>query len=139
MTKYRLDRRFTLPAIGIHLIAAGLVAALAFWVWAPLGVLTVLLLLNALRVFAFPPAVVRADPSGVRLGGLMTMKPVRVVWTEVEDVTVDRTRLVFDRGDAGTTAFPLAYVGPRAEELVREVYDRLNTANGYTRYEDPSS
>ncbi|AWB90820.1 hypothetical protein [Aeromicrobium chenweiae] len=139
MTKYRLDRRFTLPAIGVHLIAAGIVAALAFLVWAWLGVLAVLLLLNAVRVFAFPPVVARLDPLGVRLGGLMTMKPVRVVWTQVEDVSVDHARLRFDQGAEGAVTFPLAYAGKRAEELVREVYDRLNTANGYSRYEAPSS
>ena len=139
VTKYRLDRRFALPAIGIHLIAAGIVSALAFVVWGPLGVLAGLLLLNAVRVFAFPPVVVRADPSGVRLGGPMTVKPVRVVWTDVEDVSVDRAHLFFDRGSDGTLAFPLAYVGKRSDELVREVYERLNTANGYQRYESPST
>ena len=34
-------------------------------------------------------------------------------------------------------SFPLAYVGVRRDELVRDIYDRLNTANGYTRF-DPS-
>ena len=138
MTSYRLDRRFVLPAIGVHLIVAGVLAALAFFVWGWVGVLAVLVLLNAVRVYAFPPLVARTDPDGTRLGGLMTVRPVRVEWKQVEDVSVDGGRMLVDRGDDGTIAFPLAYVGARGTELLRDVYDRLNTANGYRRYEPPA-
>lgn len=138
MTAYRLDRRFVLPAIGVHIIAAGIAAALAYLVWWPFGVLAALLLLNALRVWAFPPGVARADELGIRLGGPMTVKHVRLVWTDVESVSVDGPRLFIDRGDDGTLVFPLAYVGDRAEEFVRDVHTRLNKANGYQRF-DPDA
>ncbi|NRQ49110.1 hypothetical protein [Aeromicrobium stalagmiti] len=138
MTNYRLDRRFTLPAIGVHLIAAGVVAALAFLAWAPLGILAGLLLLNALRTYAFPPVVARTDQGGVRLGGRMTVKPVQIAWSQIDDVSVDRAHVFFDREDADTLAFPLAYVGRAAEPFVREVHERLNEANGYRRYEPPT-
>ena len=46
MTGYRLDRRFVLPAIGLQMIVAGIAALLAFIVWWPFGLLSVLLLLN---------------------------------------------------------------------------------------------
>ena len=138
LTNYRLDRRFVLPAVGLHLIAAALVAVLAFLAWAPLGVLLVPIALNALRLLAWPPVVVRTDPGGVRLGGPLTVKHVRIAWSEVEDVSVDRSRLYVTRGETGTVAFPLAYVGQRAPDLAREVYDRLNQASGYTRF-DPDA
>lgn len=138
LTNYRLDRRFVLPVIGLHLIAAALVAVLAFLVWAPIGVLLALLILNLLRILAWPPVVARADPGGLRLGGPLTVKPVRIAWSDVEDVSVDSVRLYVTRSDPSTVAFPLAYVGQRAPDLVREVYDRLNEANGYRRF-DPEA
>lgn len=136
-TKYRLDRRFVLPAVGLHVVAAGVLAALAFVLWPPLGILTGLLLLNALRVLALPPHVALIAAEGVSVGGPMTVKRVQIAWSEIEDVSVENSRLFFDRGDSRVLVFPLAYVGTRAGELAAEVRERLNTAHGYTRY-DPS-
>ncbi|MGA8986788.1 hypothetical protein [Aeromicrobium sp.] len=141
MKTYRLDRRFVLPAVGISLIVAGLAAALAFvlssvgplaWIF---GGLTVLALLVGLRTIAFPPAVVRLDATGLRIGGQLTVRPVRVPWLEIQDVTVESMRLLIDRGDGQVLAFPLAYVGSLAGEMLREIYDGLNTANGYRRFD----
>ncbi|MBC7632198.1 hypothetical protein [Aeromicrobium sp.] len=140
---YRLDRRFVLRAIGLNLIVAGVSAALAFllsfvgalaWVF---GVLAVMAVLNALRVLGMPPVVARTDANEVRVGGFLTVRPVHVAWSSVEDATTDGGRLFFDRVDGEVLAFPLAYVGGRADELVVDVYHRLNTANGYQRF-DPS-
>lgn len=137
LTKYRLDRRFVLPVVGLHVLVAGVFAALAFVLWPPFGILAVLLLINALRVFALPPYVALTDAAGVSLGGPMTVKRVRIEWSEVEDVSVEKSRLFFDRGDSRVLVFPLAYVGARAGELAGDVRERLNAANGYRRY-DPS-
>ncbi|AXT86364.1 hypothetical protein C6I20_15060 [Aeromicrobium sp. A1-2] len=143
MKTYRLDRRFALPAVGISLIIAGLAAALAFvlssvaalaWIF---GVGAVLALLNGLRTIAFPPTVVRLDPASLRVGGQLTVRPVDIPWLDIEDVTVEGTRLLIDRGDGQVLVFPLAYVGARSGELLREIYDGLNSANGYRRF-DPS-
>lgn len=140
LTNYRLDRRFVLLAVGINVMFAGVAAALAFflssvaalaWVF---GILSVAALLNALRVYAFPPVVARTDPGGLRVGGPLTVKPIRVPWLEVEDVTTGEGRLFVDRGNDEVIAFPLAYVGGRATELLRDLYERLNTANGYRRF-----
>ena len=140
LTNYRLDRRFVLLAVGINVMFAGVAAALAFflssvaalaWVF---GILSVAALLNALRVYAFPPVVARTDPGGLRVGGPLTVKPIRVPWLEVEDVTTGDGRLFVDRGNDEVIAFPLAYVGGRATELLRDLYERLNTANGYRRF-----
>ena len=140
LTNYRLDRRFVLPTVGINVILAGVAAALAFflssvtalaWVF---GLLAIAALFNAARVYAFPPVVARTDPGGLRVGGTLTVRRVHVPWLGVEDVTTDGGRLFVDRGDGEVVAFPLAYVGGRANELLRDIYDRLNTANGYRRF-----
>ncbi len=133
-TSYRLDRRFVMPAIGLHVIGAGVASALAYLLWPPIGVLAVLLLLNVARVMVWPPQVAYTDDEVVRLGGPMTVKAVQLPWTEVEGVGVDEQRLYLDRGDDRTLVFPFAYVGKRSDELLRDVYDRLNASNGYTRF-----
>lgn len=138
MTIYRLARRAVMPLIGLHLIGAGLATILAFLVWSPLGVLVALALLNALRLAAVPPRVARTAVDDVRLGGPLTAKPVRIEWADVEDVSVERGSLCFERGDGSSLRFPLAYVGNRADALVRDVYERLNAAHGYHRF-DPSA
>jgi hypothetical protein len=141
LMNYRLDRRFVLPAVGLSLIVAGVAVALAFvlssvaalaWV---LGLLAVGALLNALRVFAVPPVVVRTAPTELRIGGPLTVRPVHISWLDVEDVSTDGGRLLVDRGRGEVLAFPLAYVGGRADELLRDVYDQLNTAHGYRRFD----
>jgi hypothetical protein len=134
---YRLDRLAVLPLIGLHVIGAGIATLLAFFVWGPLGVLVVLLLLHAARLAFLPPSVVRTDPEGVRLGGQFSVKPVRLAWSDVEDVSVDRRTLQFDRADGGSVSFPLVYVGAQRDALAKDVYERLNAVNGYRRF-DPS-
>ncbi len=140
LTNYRLDRRFVLLAVGTNVMVAGVSAALALflssvaalaWIF---GLLAVAAVANAVRVFAFPPVVARTDPGGLRLGGPLTVKPIHVPWLDIEDVTIDSARLFVDRGGDAVVAFPLAYVGSRATELLRDIYDRLNTANGYRRF-----
>ena len=140
LTNYRLDRRFVLLAVGINVMFAGVAAALAFFLssvaalaWF-FGILAIAALLNAVRVYAVPPVVVRTDPGGLRVGGPLTVKPIRVPWLDVEDVTTGDGRVFVDRGNGEVIAFPLAYVGGRATELLRDLYDRLNTANGYRRF-----
>jgi hypothetical protein len=137
-TTYRLDRRFVLASVGLMMIGAGVTAMLAFWLWGPLGVLTALLLLNALRLGVRPSVVARTDAEGVRLGGPRTKQPVSIAWSEVEDVSIEGSQLLFDLGGERSVVFSLAYLGGRANEFVRDVYERLNTANGYSRF-DPTA
>ena len=137
-TTYRLDRRYVLTSVGVQLIGAGLAAMLAFLLWDWIGLLAVVLLLNAVRVLVLPPKVVRADAEGVRLGGPVSARPVHVRWADVEDVSIGRGQLVFSRTDGGTVVFSLMHLGARGNDFVRDVYDRLNTANGYSRF-DPDA
>jgi hypothetical protein len=138
VTTYRLDRRFVLGSVGVQVIGAGLAAMLAFFVWEWIGLLAVALLLNAVRLALLPPVVVRADPEGVRLGGPLTGKPVRLAWSDVDDVSLEGGQLVFTRSDEGSVVFSLVHLGSRGNDFVRDVYDRLNAANGYTRF-DPDA
>jgi len=142
---YRLDRRFVLRALGLNMVLAG-VAACAAFVFAAVDlpaastgatIVAALLAGNAIAMVLLPPVVVRSGSAGIRIGGRLTVRPVTVPWTDVEGVSMDAERLYLDRGDDRVLAFPLAYVGGRRATLVREVYDRLNTANGYQRF-DPS-
>lgn len=138
LTTYRLDRRFVLTSVGVQLVGAGVTAMLAFLLWAWLGILTVVLLLNAIRVLAIPPTVARTNDEGARLGGPTSARPVHLAWSDVDNVGIDRSSLVFDRSDGSSVVFALAYLGSRAQEFVRDVYDRLNRANGYRRFDpDP--
>lgn len=137
-TIYRLDRRFVLTSVGVQVFGAGVAAMLAFLVWSPLGVIALLLVLNAVRVVALPPIVARTGIEGARLGGPVSAKPVDLSWAGVDDVSLDRRRLVFERTDGGSVVFSLAYLGARADDFVRDVYERLNTANGYRRF-DPTA
>jgi len=143
LTTYRLDRRLVLPAIGLRVMLAGLAAALAFFLssvgplgWV-LGVVAAVAVLDALRLSVLPPVALRTDQDGLRVGRQLTAGSIEIAWSEVQDVSVDAGRLLVDAGTKGTLPLPLGHVGPRAAELTRDVYDRLNTANGYRRF-DPS-
>ncbi|MDR7085445.1 hypothetical protein J2X11_000284 [Aeromicrobium panaciterrae] len=135
---YRLDRRFVLRSLGINVMTLGTVTVGAFllpgiWAWVFAG-LAVLLLTNAVSMAVWPPVVVRTTDDDVRVGGRLTVRRITTPWSEVEGVDHADGRLYFTRGDETILSFPIAYVGPRGEELVRDIYDRLNTANGYTRF-----
>lgn len=120
------------------MIGAGIAALLAFWVWGPLGVLTVLLLLNAARLLVWPPKVARTDPDGAFLGGPISARPVHVKWADVDEVSMDRGSLTFGRGESSSVVFSILHLGGQADAFVRDVYERLNSANGYSRF-DPTA
>lgn len=136
---YRLDRRFVLRPLGINVMTLGTFTVGAFllpgpWSWV-FASLALLLLANAASLGLLPPVVVRTSGEDVRVGGRLTVRRITMPWSEVEGVEHADDRIFFTRGDEKILSFPLAYVGSRREELVRDIYDRLNTANGYQRFE----
>ena len=136
---YRLDRRFVLRPLGINVMTMGTFTVGSFllpspWSWV-CAALALLLLINAASLWLRPPVVVRTSAEGVQVGGRLTVRRIAMAWSEVEGVEHADDRLYFTRGDEQILSFPLAYVGPHRDELVRDIYDRLNTANGYTRFE----
>lgn len=136
---YRLDRRFVLQAIGVNLLVAGLALWLALaagsWWIALIGLAVAVVMFVRAGVLWFrPPVVALTEPETVVLGGPLTVKRVEIGWTDVEGVSFDDQRVYLDRGEK-VLAFPLAYAGSRGPELLRDIYDRLNTAYGYERFE----
>ena len=134
MTTYRLDRAPALAAAGGAVVVAALAAFAGFLLsWAWLGAVAVLALVVAGFVVWRPPVVVRLDEHGIRT------RRDRERWTDVEDATVTSGELRLTLGPSGddqrVLRVPLNSVGGRAAELVRETYDRLNTAHGYRRFQ----
>jgi hypothetical protein len=128
---YRLDRRFVLQAIGVNLLVAGLALWLALaagsWWIALIGLAVAVVMFVRAGVLWFrPPVVALTEPDTVVLGGPLTVKRVEIGWTD--------HRVYLDRGEK-VLAFPLAYAGSRGPELLRDIYDRLNAAYGYERFE----
>lgn len=126
---------FIVAAVGVvvaFLTASG--SGLALGVTIIAGGIAVVALLIAAIVNLRPPVVLTLDSAGYRARG----RHGEGTWKGVESVEVDDGLLRFTDGAGATTAFPLNLVdrGRRAD-LVREVYDRLNTAHGYRRF-DPS-
>ena len=148
-TTYRLARPYALRAFGYHLIVAAVTAFVGVlavgagsgWVrvvgWVLLAV-TLLAVLDGLRVLLRPPVVARLDDRGLR-AGRGAQEQLRVVWSDVETVEyaddggVRRLQLTLREG--GKPFLALSAVGSRGDELIREVHARMNTANGYRTLE----
>lgn len=136
---YRLGRGPALVATGVLTIVTGVLVFAAFLVADDatprvvgaivLGVLAAMAVLLAARFALRPPSVVRLDATGFTVA-----RPrVRAAWKQVDDVAVDSGYLVLT--GEGTARVELRLLDPDARQLlVREVYDRLNTAHGYTRF-----
>lgn len=147
-TTYRLDRRFALQTFGWRMVFAGVFALLAFVcafaldgfllafgvVFAAMGLIMVV---GAVWTMMAPPVIASLTAQGFRLGRHTATLVRRADWTEVENVGTEQgpagTLLVFtvDSGQKGVV--PLILLPRRAEELQREVHERLNTAHGYRR------
>lgn len=133
MTTYRLDRAPVLLVVGGVVVAAAATGFLAFVLPSTVAALVTLVLLLGAAVFAFrPPVVARLDEHGIRT------RRARERWVDVEDVTLRDGALLLALGEEGdeqrALRIPLSSVGSRSQELVREVYDRMNTAHGYRRF-----
>ncbi len=138
---YRLERRFVLRPLGLNVMTIGTFTVGAFVLPTALSLacaaLVALLVINAGSLVLRPPVVIRTSDEQVRVGGRLTVRRIATPWTDVEGVDLSDDRLFFTHGDETILSFPLAYVGSRRAELIRDIYDRLNAANGYRRF-DPS-
>ncbi|WP_286930886.1 MULTISPECIES: hypothetical protein [Aeromicrobium] len=142
MTRYRLDRSHLMVLAGVCFIVAAVGVLVAFLTGTGsdlrvtvtiLGaVVAVVALLVAAVMNLRPPTVVTLDPAGFVARG----RHGDVTWKQVESVGVSDGMLRFTDGTGAVTAFPLSLVDrTRHAELIREVYDRLNQANGYRRFD----
>ncbi|MCK5890400.1 MAG: hypothetical protein P1U38_09450 [Aeromicrobium sp.] len=137
---YRLGRGPALVATGVLTIATGVLVFAAFLMAddatprligaVVLGVLAAASVLLAARFALRPPSVIRLDATGFTVA-----RPrVRAAWKQVDDVALDSAGFLVLTGE-GTARVELRLLDPDARQvLVREVYDRLNTAHGYTRF-----
>jgi len=145
MTTYRLDRSVALVTVGVSLVVAAVAVFVAFllapvdgaerWIGYAAIVVAVLALLMALRFALRPPVLLRLDDDGYRsrtrsAGGIFTGR-----WLDVEDVTVSDDVLRLALTDGGEQRLPLEFVRRDRMRLLKDVHDRLNTANGYRRFE----
>ena len=131
--------------VGICLVVAAVTTFLAFvlmplesavrYVGYAAGVVAAFAIVLASRHAFRPPVVLRLDDeeyySRTRTtGGLFSGR-----WLDVEDVTVADDALVFSLVGGGEQRMSLRYVGRDRMRLLRDVNERLNTANGYRRFE----
>jgi hypothetical protein len=144
VTRYRLDRAHLMVLAGVCFIVAAVSVVVAFLIAGggalatgatiiAAGIAVVALLVAAIANLR-PPVVLTLDAAGYRARG----RHGDGAWKQVESVEVVEGLLRFTDGSGAVTAFPLRLVDrTRRADLIREVYDRLNTANGYRRF-DPT-
>ena len=145
MTTYRLERSIALVTVGVSMVVAAAAVFVAFllapldgavrWIGYAAIVVTVISLVTALRFGVRPPVLLRLDDDGYHsrtrsAGGSFTGR-----WLDVEDVTVADDVLRLTLTDGGEQRLPLEFVRRDRMRLLRDVHDRLNTANGYRRFE----
>lgn len=138
-SKYRLGRAHRLMVVGAAFVVAAVAVMVAFAVRSSgvgfgiaLGIAAVVAL-AAIALLLIGPVVVIVDADGfrarIRSGG-----PRTIAWADVEEVDTADGLLVLTNTAGDDVRFPLAMVEPaQRTPLLREVHDRLNTANGYRR------
>lgn len=144
-TTYRLDRSVALVTVGVSLVVAAVAVFAAFllaplesgarWIGYAAIVVTVLALVVALKFAVRPPVLVRLDADGYRsrtrsAGGIFTGR-----WLDVEDVTVTDDVLQLTLLNGSVQRLPLGFLGRDRMRLLRDIHERLNTANGYRRFD----
>ena len=137
---YRLARGPALLACGGLTVATGVLVFAAFlasgdatWrrvVTVVCAVLAVVCLTQVLRFALRPPVVAQLGEEGFTIG-----RPRRRgSWKAVDDVVVADGVLRLE-GDGARAELALELLDPAVRATVlREVYDRLNTAHGYRRF-----
>ena len=144
-SRYRLDRAHAMLSIGAYVLVAGFAVLIAFWTvqfdrWGAIvaatgGVLAVLALVLAGRLALRPPVVLMLDGAGYRGRVRAQRHAVDGRWKDVRDVKVSPRDLRFTTVTNEEQVFPLETIDARERRvLLRDVYDRLNTAHGYTRF-----
>lgn len=144
VTRYRLDRAHLMVLAGVCLIVAAVAVVIAFLTSGkggfagPVSIIAWIIVAVALLVAAAanlrPPVALTLDETGFHARG----RHGDGTWKSVESVDVDQRMLRFTNGEGEVTAYPLNLVDrSQRTALIRDVYDRLNTANGYRRF-DPA-
>ncbi|WP_293781297.1 hypothetical protein [uncultured Aeromicrobium sp.] len=132
-------------SIGLYLLVAAGAVLVAFWTaqfetWGRAvaivgGVVAVLALVLAARLALRPPIVLTLDDHGYR-GRVRAAKQLfEGRWKDVRDVQLTSRELRITTVTNEEQVFPLQIIDARERiAMIREVYDRLNAAHGYTRF-----
>ncbi|TSD64429.1 hypothetical protein [Aeromicrobium piscarium] len=142
---YRLDRAHAMLSIGAYVLVAGVAVLVAFWTvqfdpWGAIvaatgAVVAVLALVLAARLALRPPVVLMLDGAGYRGRVRAQRHAFEGRWKDVRDVKASSRHLRFTTVTNDEQVFPLETIDTRDRaRLLRDVYDRLNTAHGYTRF-----
>lgn len=145
-TTYRLDRATALITTGVCLVGAGIAVLVASvlvgrddplrWLGVVAGGIAVVLLVAAARFAVVPPVVLRLDAEGFASRARSTSERLAGRWRDVDDVTAGEGVLRLTTSDGRTQQFAMRLVGSAERvRLVHEVYERLNAAHGYRRFE----
>jgi hypothetical protein len=142
-TAYRMGRVRVMPLMGLELVVAAVASLIAFN--APLVILQVALALVAVSAVVLavligvrPPAVVWLYESSYRSRVRAGRNEAKFVgeWINVSDAEVDddMLRLTLESGE--TQSLPLMLIPAKdRERLLRDIYERLNAAHGYRRFD----
>ncbi|MFD1858449.1 hypothetical protein EHW97_04845 [Aeromicrobium camelliae] len=132
-------------SIGVYLLVAAVAVLVAFWTaqfgtWGRVvaivgGVVAVLALLLGARLAVRPPVVLTLNEQGYHGRVRATKQLFEGRWKDVRDVQLGSRELRITTVTNEVQSFPLQTIDARERvAMVREVYDRLNTAHGYTRF-----
>jgi hypothetical protein len=131
MTKFRLDRAAALATAGVFVVIAAVCAGAAFWLASIVVGAVAIAALGIAAVYALrPPVVLKLDEDGY--SSRVRFESGRFVgtWSDVEEAGVVEGFLVMETKDS-QRAFPLRLVGRQRVQVLANVNERLNEANGY--------
>ncbi|WP_133434073.1 hypothetical protein [Aeromicrobium phragmitis] len=132
-------------SIGVYLLVAAVAVLVAFWsaqfgTWGRVvaivgGVVVALALVLSLRLALRPPIVLTLAEQGYQGRVRAEKRRFEGRWKDVRDVQLTSRELRITTVTNEEQVFPLQTVDARERvAMIREVYDRLNTAHGYTRF-----
>ncbi len=132
-------------SIGSYVLVAGIAVLVAFWTvqfdpWGAIvaatgGIVAALAIVLAIRLAVRPPVVLLLDAAGYRGRVRAQRHTFEGRWKDVRDVKASPRDLRFTTVTNDEQVFPLETIDTRDRaRLLREMYDRLNTAHGYTRF-----
>jgi len=147
VSTYRLSAAHLLRLAGTLVIGLGVLWIIGTLVDIPgplravLAGLTIVVLLTLMWVAVRPPRILTLDEVGYKVRWVRGAGRSSAAWREVEGVTNRRAGavevMVFELRDGTSTTLPLTLLGPAHLAAQREVHERLNTAHGYRRLDQP--
>jgi len=144
---YRLGAAHLLRLAGTIVIGLGLLWIVGTFLAIPgplrvvLAIVTIGVLVTLVVAAVRPPRILTMDEAGYRVRWVRGSGRASAAWREVEGVTNRRVGtaelMVVELRDGTSTTVPLTLLGPAHLAAQREVHERLNSAHGYRRLDQP--